>query len=107
MNAQLLDKLKNVPNEYKSIPFWSWNNHLDEKYLVKQIRDMKAADIGGFIMHARTGLKDEYLGEKWFSCIEACLKEAKRLKMDAQTDFERVQPTRQKAYFNRNLRLFG
>ncbi len=83
MNAQLLDKLKNVPNEYKSIPFWSWNNHLDEKYLVKQIRDMKAADIGGFIMHARTGLKDEYLGEKWFSCVEACLKEAKRLKMDA------------------------
>lgn len=83
MNAQLLDKLKNVPNEYKSIPFWSWNNHLDEEYLVKQIRDMKAADIGGFIMHARTGLKDEYLGEKWFSCIEACLKEARRLKMDA------------------------
>ncbi len=70
-------------NEYKSIPFWSWNNHLDEKELVKQIEEMYAAGIGGFIMHARTGLKDEYLGEKWFSCIEACLDKAKALGMEA------------------------
>lgn len=83
MNAKLLDKLKNVPNEYKSIPFWSWNSNMDEDYLVKQIHEMKAADIGGFIMHARTGLTDEYLGEKWFSCIEACLKEARKLGMEA------------------------
>ena len=67
MTNQLLTALKNVPNEYKSIPFWSWNNSLDEDELVKQIREMKSANIGGFIMHARTGLKDEYLGEKWFS----------------------------------------
>lgn len=83
MTNQLLTALKNVPNEYKSIPFWSWNNSLDENELVKQIREMKSANIGGFIMHARTGLKDEYLGEKWFSCIEACLKEARKLKMEA------------------------
>ena len=67
----------------KSIPFWSWNNALDEGELVKQIEDMHAAGIGGFIMHARTGLKDEYLSEKWFSCIEACLKKAKELDMNA------------------------
>ena len=34
-------------------------------------------------MHARTGLQEEYLGEKWFSCIDACLKKAKELQMDA------------------------
>ena len=67
----------------KSIPFWSWNNALDEKELVKQIEDMYAAGIGGFIMHARTGLKDEYLSEKWWSCIDACLKKAKELDMNA------------------------
>lgn len=75
--------LKNVPNEYKSIPFWSWNNFLDEQELQKQIEDMKAAEIGGFIMHARTGLKEEYLGEKWFSCVGACLKKARELGMNA------------------------
>lgn len=83
MNDLLKTALLSDLDEYKSIPFWSWNNNLDEKELVKQISDMKSADIGGFIMHARIGLKDEYLGEKWFSCIEACLKEARRLNMKA------------------------
>ncbi|MBQ8291835.1 MAG: hypothetical protein IJX88_04955 [Clostridia bacterium] len=68
---------------YQSIPFWSWNNDLDEQELVKQIEEMKQANIGGFIMHARLGLSMEYLGEKWFSCVEACLKKAKELKMNA------------------------
>ncbi|MBO5736725.1 MAG: hypothetical protein J6S04_02845, partial [Clostridia bacterium] len=82
-----LEKLKQALSgdlrDNKSIPFWSWNNALDEKELVKQIEDMYAAGIGGFIMHARTGLKDEYLSEKWWSCIGACLKKAKELDMNA------------------------
>ncbi len=68
---------------YKSIPFWSWNNALDEEVLVKQIEQMQKEGIGGFIMHARIGLKEEYLGEKWFSCISACLKKARALQMEA------------------------
>ena len=69
--------------DYQSIPFWSWNNELDEAELIRQIEDMKEAGIGGFIMHARIGLKTEYLGEKWFSCIDACLKKARELHMNA------------------------
>ena len=72
-----------ISNEYKSIPFWSWNNELDEKELVKQIDLMHQAGCGGFIMHARTGLTTEYLGEKWFSCIGACLQKARELGMRA------------------------
>jgi len=68
---------------YGPIPFWSWNNELDENELIKQIEDMHRAGMGGFIMHARIGLKTEYLGEKWFSCIEACLKKARELHMNA------------------------
>lgn len=70
-------------SDYRPIPFWSWNNELEENELLKQIEDMKAAGIGGFIMHARTGLKTEYLGEKWFSCISACLKKARELGLQA------------------------
>jgi len=69
--------------DYQGIPFWSWNNSLDEAALVKQIEEMHEAGLGGFIMHARTGLTTEYLGEKWFSCIDACLKKAKELGMNA------------------------
>ncbi len=82
MNSYLKAALEGNLDEYKSIPFWSWNNSLDEKRLVKQIEEMKAEGIGGFIMHARTGLKEEYLGEKWFSCITACLDKAKELGME-------------------------
>ena len=80
---KLKQRLQNIPTEYKSIPFWSWNNELDENELVKQIEDMHSVGIGGFIMHARSGLTTEYLGEKWFSCIEACLKKAIELDMNA------------------------
>lgn len=69
--------------EYRSIPFWSWNNTLHIPELLRQIEDMKEAGMGGFIMHARIGLKEEYLGERWFSCIAACLKKAKELGMKA------------------------
>ena len=79
LNAMLNQDL----TDYQSIPFWSWNNEMDETELVKQIEDMKSVGIGGFIMHARLGLKTEYLGEKWFSCIDACLKKAKELHMNA------------------------
>ena len=83
MNREWKQALSGDLQAYRSIPFWSWNNSLDEAELCRQINDMKAAGIGGFIMHARTGLKEEYLGEKWFSCIEACLDKAKTLGMEA------------------------
>ena len=70
-------------NKYKAVPFWSWNNALYEGQLVRQIEEMHSVGIGGFIMHARTGMSDEYLGEKWFSCIGACLEKARALGMNA------------------------
>ncbi len=87
MNDKSTENLRNVLSadltDYAAIPFWSWNNELDEKHLVKQIEEMYAVGMGGFIMHARTGLITEYLGEKWFSCVDACLKKAKELGMNA------------------------
>ena len=34
-------------------------------------------------MHARSGLKTEYLGDEWFSCVRACCEEAKKLGLKA------------------------
>lgn len=81
---ELIKKLKTENlTDYKSIPFWSWNNKLNKKELLRQICDMKRAGHGGFIMHARTGLKTEYLSEDWFGCIDVCLKQAKKLNLNA------------------------
>lgn len=81
--TELKRELEKDLSDYKSIPFWSWNNELDEQELVRQAEWMHEVGIGGFIIHARTGLKTEYLGKKWFSCVEACLDAAKRLGMRA------------------------
>ena len=87
------NKIKQVDNKYKCIPFWSWNDELDEKELVKQIEWMKDNGVGGFFMHARGGLKTEYLGEKWFSCVRACGEKAKELGMHAYAYDENGWPS--------------
>ena len=40
-----------------ALPFWSWNDDLQEDKLIKQIHEMKEQGYGGFFMHARSGLK--------------------------------------------------
>ena len=82
-----------MDNIYKPIPFWSWNEELDEQELVRQIDWMYDNGIGGFFMHARGGLTTPYLGEKWFSCVEACLKRANELGMEAYAYDENGWPS--------------
>ena len=69
--------------EYQSIPFWSWNDKLEPDELRRQIRWMKQNGMGGFFMHARGGLKTEYLSEEWMQCVDECIDEAEKNGMDA------------------------
>lgn len=85
--------MKQVENKYKCIPFWSWNDKLDEKTLCEQIDWMFSHGVGGFFMHARGGLKTEYLGKKWFDCIKACGEKAKQLDMEAYAYDENGWPS--------------
>ena len=48
--------MRSVENKYKCVPFWSWNDELDERALVEQINWMYENGVGGFFMHARGGL---------------------------------------------------
>ena len=63
---------ENPTGEYRAKPFWSWNGKLDKEELKRQIEIMKEMGFGGYFMHSRTGLETEYLGEEWFSLINAC-----------------------------------
>ena len=73
---EIAKRLITVENQYKPIPFWSWNGELEKEELVRQIRWMRETHNGGFFMHARSGLKTKYLSEEWMQCIEACAEEA-------------------------------
>ena len=75
--------LKHIPNQYRPIPFWSWNEKLDERETRRQIEKMDEAGIGGFFMHARGGLQTEYMSDEWFSNVAASIDEAKKRGMRA------------------------
>ena len=79
----LLERIKTDAPTHGSIPFWSWNDRLEEGELRRQIRDMKALGMRGFFMHARGGLETEYMSEEWFHAIRVCIDEAKKLGMEA------------------------
>ena len=60
------EKLKNLKeslrgdlSEYKPFPFWSWNNEIEEKELIRQIESRYKSGLGGFMIHGRTGVKTE------------------------------------------------
>ncbi len=74
---------KHIPNRYRPIPFWSWNEKLDETETRRQIGEMDKAGIGGFFMHARGGLQTEYMGDEWFANVEASIDEAAKRGMRA------------------------
>lgn len=82
MNKSFFRILDNISlKEYAPVPFWSWNNQIEREECKRQIRQMKEVGFGGFIIHARAGLKTGYLSEDWFSCVEACIEEAKKQDM--------------------------
>lgn len=69
--------------KYRGAPFWSWNGDLQPEELRRQIRMFHQAGLGGFFMHARVGLKTEYLSPRWFECVRACIDEAQKLGLKA------------------------
>ncbi len=77
MNYSEFD-FKNIENTYRPRPFWTLNDRLSEKETRRQIKIMKDEGVGGFFLHARGGLVDEYLGETWFDNIEAAADEGEK-----------------------------
>jgi hypothetical protein len=79
----LPEQFKHPDNQFRGMPFWSWNGQLEEDELLRQIQVIKEMGFGGFFMHSRTGLATEYLGEEWFNLINACADEAAKIGMEA------------------------
>ncbi len=66
---------------YRDTPFWAWNSDLDGEELKRQIRIFKEMGMGGFHMHARTGLNLPYLGPEFMERVRECVETAKELDM--------------------------
>jgi len=89
----LVNDIKKNAITHGSLPFWSWNDKLEEKELRRQINNMHDIGMNGFFMHARGGLETEYLSEDWYNCVHACVDEAKKLGMEAWSYDENGWPS--------------
>ncbi|MFW6271356.1 MAG: glycosyl hydrolase [Bacillota bacterium] len=77
------NNFKDCSSKYRSAPFWAWNDKLEVAELTRQIEKMKEQGIGGFFMHSRGGLMDEYLGKYYMKAVKACVDKAEELNMKA------------------------
>ena len=71
------------PREFGPIPFWFWNDDLDEEELIRQLHAFHQAGFGGVLPHARVGLSRRigYLTDEYFRLMRRVIEEAKRLEM--------------------------
>lgn len=69
------------PARFRGAYFWSINDSLDPDRLREQIRQMKLQGQGGAFFHARDGLPDTYLADRFLRSFEAALDECTRLGM--------------------------
>jgi len=83
MKTSVLNDFKNPGSQFRGAPFWAWNGKLEPTELRRQIQVMQQMGLGGFFMHSRVGLATHYLSKDWFSCVDACVDEAKKLGMSA------------------------
>lgn len=81
--ADNLKYFKDPPSKFRGAPFWSWNCKLDKELILRQIEHFRKMGMGGYTMHARTGLDTEYMGEEFIECIKLCAEKAKELNMEA------------------------
>ena len=64
---------RNPANEYRGVPFWSWNCKLRKDLLEKEIIHMKEMGFGGYNMHPRVGLETPYLSDEFMDMVRFCV----------------------------------
>lgn len=83
MNNDTLKDLLCPQNEFSPMPFWFWNDRLDEDEIIAQIREMNSKGVNGFVIHPRIGIPRDipYMSEKYMGYVKCAVEEADRLGM--------------------------
>ncbi|MBQ6788027.1 MAG: hypothetical protein IJO85_09925 [Lachnospiraceae bacterium] len=83
MSDELKERFQNPGSEFRSFPFWAWNDRMNPQMVREQVQHMKKAGNGGFFIHSRDGLETEYMGKEWMECVHEAIDTAKELGMYA------------------------
>ncbi|MCB1103766.1 MAG: hypothetical protein H7A44_08000 [Opitutaceae bacterium] len=79
----LREQFSDPPREFGIMGFWFWNGDMEDREVVRQIREMHAKGFAGFCIHPRNGLSRRvgYLTPEFFRLVKLSVKEAERLGM--------------------------
>ena len=74
---------KNPGPAFSPLPFWFWNDELEEEEITRQIDDFHKKGVDGFVIHPRMGMQVEggYLSDSYFNMVETALAAAKKRRM--------------------------
>ncbi len=73
----LLESFQNPGACYRGAPFWSWNTMMTKEMIEKQILEFKKMGMGGFHIHVRVGLKNQYLSDEFMELVRFSNEKAK------------------------------
>lgn len=73
-----INRFKKPDSSRRGLPFWAWNTDVTAEKVKKQIRVFRLMGFGGFIIHARKGLRTEYMGEHFMDMVRLSVECAKK-----------------------------
>ena len=77
----------------RPMPLWTWNGKMTRERVLETVRQFHSQGLGGFFIHPRPGLMNEYLSDEWFDLWGYALREAKRLGMECNLYDEDTYPS--------------
>ncbi len=79
---QLAANFHNPPVEYRTAPFWVWNNDVSKEDIDRTLFEYKDKGFGGAFIHPRYGMITEYLSDEWWELIDYSLQKAEELDLN-------------------------
>jgi hypothetical protein len=83
------------PGEFSLIPFWFWNDALDEDEIIRQIDDFQQHGVDGFVIHPRVGLPRDlgWMSEHLLGYYQVAIEAAKHRDMSVLLYDEGMYPS--------------
>ena len=92
---RLIYEFEHPSAEFSPMPFWFWNDTLNEEELSRQIHAFKEKGVDGFVIHPRLGLDPNilYMGERWLSFVRYAVELAEKMDMKVILYDEAMYPS--------------
>ena len=79
MKSFEIKNFKYPDSRFRGLPLWAWNTDVTADKVIHQVETFREMGFGGFIIHARKGLRTEYMGEHFMDMVRLAIKKAKEL----------------------------